>query len=235
LAPLIVVHSKFVREIVVAYGATANRVRLIPLPFENSESRIRDCDTGVRVTDPLLVTVGGFAHTKGQHDVVKALPQLIKHFPGIRYQMIGEVRDETYLTYLKKLAARLGITEHLLIRTDVDEDSKLLALTSADVYIQPSHEEGFCLAYAEAAAIVPRLLGSRTGAIAEMSRDDLGARLVPAKSPPAIAKMVVDLLGTTLPTNLLQLRADRFALEFSMDRYLTEHERLYRAGSLPIA
>ncbi len=230
LVPMIVVHSQFVYDIVISYGATPPRVRLIPLPFETSDVGCRNVDAAVRSADPLLVTVAGFAHTKGQHDVVKALPTLIRRFRGIRYQMIGEARDETYVAYLRKLASKLGITAHVLICPDLDQESKEMALMSADIYVQPSHEEGFCLAYAEAAAIVPRLLGSNTGAIAAMSRDDEGARIVPAKSPPSIGRMVVELLDAKLPTDLLRSRAERLVREFSFDRYLEEHEKLYCAS-----
>lgn len=225
LVQSIIVHSHFVRNVVVAYGASPSRVHVIPLPFEGSGCN--DGDARVRMADPLLVTVGGFAHTKGQHDVVKALPELIRHFPGIRYQMIGEVRDETYVTYLRKLAAGRRVAEHLLISPDLDQESKLTALKAADVYVQPSHEEGFCLAYAEAAAIVPRLVGAEAGAIEAMSVGDAGMRIVPIRSPTAIAAAVAELLTARLPPDLMQLRSDRLSHEFSLERYLGEHEVLY--------
>src|SRR5207244_7692984 len=114
---------------------------------------------------------------KGQHYVIKALPELARHFPGLRYQLIGEIRDDSYVRWLKRLASRLGVGHRLLFSVDLDQAAKIEALRRADVYVQPSHEEGFCLSYAEAAALVPRLVGTSTGAIAAMSRNDPGARV----------------------------------------------------------
>jgi glycosyltransferase involved in cell wall biosynthesis len=227
LLPLIIVHSEFVQNIVIRYGAAPNTVHLIPLPFDAPNSSGRDARIGTRTQNPLLVTVAGFAHTKGQHDAVKALPGLIRIYPKIQYQMIGEVRDNGYLTYLRDLAGKFRIREHLLISPDLDNAAKLTALESADVYIQPSHEEGFCLAYAEAAAIVPRLVGTDAGAIAAMSRADAGARIVPIKDPSALGAAVVELLTTDLPMNLMNLRSQRLSREFSLERYLADHEKLY--------
>jgi glycosyltransferase involved in cell wall biosynthesis len=128
---------------------------------------------------------------------------------------------------LRDLAGKFRIREHLLISPDLDNAAKLTALESADVYIQPSHEEGFCLAYAEAAAIVPRLVGTDAGAIAAMSRADAGARIVPIKDPSALGAAVVELLTTDLPMNLMNLRSQRLSREFSLERYLADHEKLY--------
>ncbi len=226
LVPTVIVHSKFVQDIVIRYGASGARVRLIPLPFEPSTDWTA-ARKAVRHANLLLVTVGGFAHTKGQHDVLKALPGLVRRFPAIRYQMIGELRDASYLTYLRNLAEEYQITPHLLISPDLDQRSKLAALESADVYIQPSHEEGFCLAFAEAAAITPRLVGTDTGAIRAMSHNDVGTRVVPVRSPSAIGAAVAELLATELPEDLMEMRSRRLSRDFSFDRYLTEHESLY--------
>ena len=153
------------------YGLQERRNHLIPLPFH---PRAGAGGGGLRraAADELrLVTVAGLAHTKGQHDVVKALPALLQRFPRLRYQMIGEVRDESYVRWLIRLADDLGIADRLIITPDLTHDAKTSALAGADVYVQPSHEEGFCLAFAEAAALVGRLVGADAGAIAAMRRN----------------------------------------------------------------
>jgi len=113
------------------------------------------------------------------------------------------------------------------ITPDLPNDDKVAALAGADVYVQPSHEEGFCLAYAEAAAVVDRLVGADAGAIAAMSLDDPGARVVPPRSPDAIAHAVVDLLDCALPEGHMATRVARLGERFSYDSYLRHHEALY--------
>lgn len=224
LAPWVVVHSRYVEDIAVRYGCAPARVRTIALPFVSSASARADRAVSGA---PLLVTVGGYAHTKGQHDLVQALPALLKHFPQLRCQLIGEVRDDSYLAHLKSLAQRLGVAEQLVITPDLSQADKLAALEAADVYVQPSHEEGFCLAYAEAAAVVPRLVGTDTGAIAAIGRDDPGARVVAVRDPRGIAAAVRELLQAPMPRDHMDQRAARLSARFSESSYLQLHEELY--------
>ena len=227
MAPLVIVHSRYVADIAVRYGCDRDRVRTIALPFVSSTL----AQTVRPVSDsPLLVTVGGYAHTKGQHDLVKALPSLRARFPQLRCQLIGEVRDDSYLRYLRGLAHDLGVSDRLSITPDLTHADKQAALEAADVYVQPSHEEGFCLAYAEAAAVVPRLVGTDTGAIAAISQNDAGARVVAVRDPGAIAAAVRDLLETVLPTGHMPERAARLSARFSDLTYLQSHETLYEAN-----
>ena len=227
IVPMSIVHSNFVSDIVVAYGASQDRVTLIPPCLDSSVSQHIVYAAPVNWDSPLLVTVGGFAHTKGQHDVVKALPALVKRFPGLRYQIIGEVRDESYVCYLRRLAQDLNVSDRLIITPDLDHPAKQAVLERADVYIQPSHEEGFCFAYAEAAAIVQRLIGTDTGAIASLGDGDAGVRVIPSKRPSRIASAVVELMQTEMPRLLTADRATRLSERFSISKYIRSHEELY--------
>ncbi len=155
------------------------------------------------------------------------MPTLLSKFPGLRYQAIGEIRDHSYLAYLQALALRLKISAHVDITPDLSHPEKVAALARCSVYVQPSHEEGFCLAYAEAAAVVPRLVGTNTGAIGAMSQGDDGARVVPVRQPAAIARAVVELLGARLPADHLAERVIRLGKSFSLGGYISAHEAVY--------
>lgn len=227
MVPRVIVHSAYVDDIVVRYGCAPGSVTLIPLPVESTQAPTIGPQRRNDGPAPLLVTVGGLAHTKGQLDVIKALPALLAEFPGLRYQMIGEIRDASYLSSLHSFAESLGVSNQVLVTPDLSDADKRAALLRADVYIQPSHEEGFCLAYAEAAAWVPRLVGTDAGAIAAMSRDDLGARVVPTRSPKAIAEAVSDLLNVQLPAGHMAERMARLSERFAFATYVKAHEELY--------
>ena len=224
--PRVIVHSDVVAQVVERYGFPAHLIALVSLPFLPPS---RDCEAQAPPSNGKLqlTTVGGLAHTKGQHDVIKALPALVQRFPHLRYQLIGEIRDDSYFRWLKRLAVRLGVADRLLFSVDLDQGAKVEALCRANVYVQPSHEEGFCLSYAEAAALVPRLVGTHTGAIAAMSRDDPGARIVPVRDPRALAEAIGAVAVVDLPAGHMADRAARLAERFSYDAYLRAHEAIY--------
>jgi glycosyltransferase involved in cell wall biosynthesis len=224
--PRVIAHSDFVAQVVERYGFPAHLIELVSLPFL-PRPRDREAAALPANGELQLTTVGGLAHTKGQHDVIKALPALARRFPKLRYQLIGEIRDDSYVRWLKRLASRLGVADRLLFSVDLDQAAKVEALRRANVYVQPSHEEGFCLSYAEAAALVPRLVGTRTGAIAAMSRDDPGARIVPVRDSCALAEAIGALAAVDLPAGHMADRATRLSERFSYDAYLRAHEAIY--------
>jgi glycosyltransferase involved in cell wall biosynthesis len=224
--PRVIVHSEFMRRDVVRYGYAAERIALIPFgcgPVAPDAARGRR-----PLTDPRIVTMGGIAHTKGQHDALLAIAALRNEFPRLQYQIIGELRDRSYLAFLERMIQRLRLHEHVRIRRSLPNDEKDEALRAADLYLQPSHEEGFCLAYIEAAAVVPRLVGTDTGAIALIGAGDAGARTVPPRQPEQLAAAMSELLGAALPEDLMAQRASRLAARFSWARYLDQHEAVYR-------
>ena len=87
-------------------------------------------------------------------------------------------RDKKYRAYLETTIAKLGLSNHVSVLHSAPEPLKFAALRAADLYVQPSHEEGFCIAYLEAAMLVPRLIGADTGAIAAMAEGGPAARVV---------------------------------------------------------
>ena len=225
--PCIIAHSRYVQNIVENYGYQTGKSRLIPLGFKRGESATHAALRTLS-SSPKFLTVSGIAHTKGQHDAILAMANLKHDFPNFTYQLIGEVRDNSYLQFLNKLIDQKGLSKHIKITPNLDEASKQSALQQADFYLQPSHEEGFCLSYIEAAGIVPRLIGTDTGAIALISADDLGMQVVSPKSPTEIADSIRKLAATTLPEDLLITRNLRLEKQFSWESYLDQHEQLYK-------
>jgi glycosyltransferase involved in cell wall biosynthesis len=222
-----VVHSHCLEDIIRRYGQAMNRVSLIPLGYEAVENV--NCSSHVAKSgEPLcLLTIGGIAHTKGYHDALVALAELRRVFPKIEYKIIGEMRDPSYARFLEAMIRKLELRGSVRIFVNASDAEKGEALRRSDVYLQPSHEEGFCLAYIEAAPIVPLLVGTDTGAIRLISANDVGARVVPVGQPSRIADAVCELSAISPPCDLLLQRRARLASKFSWAKYLDSHESLY--------
>ena len=228
--PHVVVHSPWVRGLVIRYGQPSSETTLIPLGVANG-SITPKADQNDRLSGVRLVTVGGIAHTKGLHDAVRAVALLRGRHPNLHYQVIGEVRDASYLRFLQALIVELGLERVVDITPALSTAEKDAALQSADVYLQPSHEEGFCLAYIEAARIVPRLVGTATGAIGLVSEGDELSRVVTPRRPHELAEALASVLAADMPAGFMQRRQARLATDFGWNRYVAAHEALYRSLS----
>lgn len=226
--PHVIVHSEWVGRITRRYGYPAHRTSVVPLGFEAGAPPAADGTATVPPTSPTVVTVGGIAHTKGQHDAVAAVARLRHKYPGIQYRMVGEIRDAAYLRWLTALIHRLGVADNVRVLDALGERDKQRLLDTADVYLQPSHEEGFCLAFLEAAFCVPRLVATDAGAMRGVCGDDPAARVVPVRDPAAMASAIDAVLSGELPARLLDDRTKRLGRDFSWQAYTDAHERLYR-------
>jgi glycosyltransferase involved in cell wall biosynthesis len=223
--PQLVVHSASMAKLTAAYGQPSTRIETILLGVDAELHQPARNETSPPA--PRLVTIAGIAHTKGYHDALMAMRLVRKRFPGATYQIIGEIRDTSYLRFLKRLMRRWDLSDAVRITPNLPEAEKQLALANCDLYLQPSHEEGFCLAYIEAAQVVARLVGTDTGAIGLISEHDAGARVVPARSPAIMAAAIEQLLAQRLPDDLMQLRMARLRSTLDWSRYFDAHEALY--------
>lgn len=225
--PAIVAHSPFVRSVLTAYGAPDSSVHVIDLAVEDDDNSSTAAPTA-GVTR--IVTVAGIAHTKGLHDAIRAIGRLRKDFPGLHYRIVGEVRDASYLRYLHAIVEELGLQAQVQISERVSSSDKSVLLAQAHLYLQPSHEEGFCLAYLEAAMTVPRLVGTDTGAIRRISDGLANARVVPARSVDAIVSSIADLLSHAVSDPAeLNARRSRLLSHYSWRNHVEQHELLYRS------
>lgn len=235
VVPLVVVHSEAMRHVVLRYGQPPAHVALIPLGSDAMAVR-PPIETPPAGSAPRILTIAGLAHTKGQHDAIAAVAALRRVFPRLTYRIVGEVRDASYARHLQRLIERHGLRDCVGITANLSHEDKERELEAADLYLQPSHEEGFCLAYIEAAGVVPRLVGTDTGAIRTIGAGDAGARTVRMRAPRELAGAMLELLSEALPADLMGRRAARLATHFAWHQYLDAHEALYRrvTGQAPV-
>jgi glycosyltransferase involved in cell wall biosynthesis len=143
-----------------------------------------------RSPQPLLVTVGHLVARKRHADVIRALAQL---GPDIGYLVIGEGPERGRLS---SLANELGLRERVELAGQLDPEAALSRSRTAWLFVMPSSEEAFGVAYVEAmAAGVPAI-----GAVGEPGPEEIaacggGIELVPGGDPEALARLMAALLG----------------------------------------
>lgn len=236
----VVVHSSYVFDLMRRLGVPKRRLSLIPFGLDTAaENEVADVTSDVALAppgaSPRILTVAALAHTKGVHDYIRILPELARDHPRLHFTWVGAERYPSYQDFVRSEIARLGLTSRVTIVINASEATRLAALHAADLYVQPSHEEGFCLTYIEAALIAPKLLGTRTGAMAEISADDPLMRVVPPGDGAALLRASQELLAQE-PISPAGLAARKVRLDeqFSWTRYTEQHIALYRDVAAPL-
>jgi glycosyltransferase involved in cell wall biosynthesis len=185
-ARLVLVNSRGIERLARAHGA--REARVVTLGTDVPEA-IPD-----RAPAPLVVTVGHLVARKRHADVIRAVARV----PGVRYLVIGDGPERSGLA---RLAAELGVSDRVDLAGQIDPAEAARRARAAWLFVMPSTDEAFGVAYVEAmAAGVPAI-----GAAGEPGPEEIGPglELVPPGDPDALAAVIGRLIGD--PAELARL------------------------------
>lgn len=179
---------------------------------------------GPRSNGPVVLAIGRLTKEKGMDVLLRALPQVVKRFPGVRVRIAGDgdLRDR-----LMALSRRLGLDEYVAFlgfRRDVPE-----LMAQADLMVMPSRWEGLPIALLEAVAAGLPVVASAVAGIPEVIADGETGWLVQPDDPEALAAAISEaLLDPAEARRRAQLAYARDKAEFSIKASVARVDRLYR-------
>jgi len=155
-ARLVLANSHGIAELAVEHGARETRVvhlgAELPAAAREGGQRPRASEP------PSLVTVAHLVARKRHADVLRALAVLAQRHPTLRYVIIGDGPERFAL---EQLAARLGVSERVDFRGQLEPAHALAEARRATLFVMPSTEEAFGTAYVEAMAAGVPAIGCR--------------------------------------------------------------------------
>jgi phosphatidyl-myo-inositol dimannoside synthase len=135
---------------------------------------------GIPPGSPVLLTMGRMSSAeryKGHDEILDLLPALSERVPRVRYLIVGDGDDRPRL---QSRAVQLCVEDRVVFTGFVPEDEKLDHFRLADVYVMPSHGEGFGRVLVEAMACGVPVVASTLDAGGEVVRETgLGVALDP--------------------------------------------------------
>jgi len=140
-----------------------------------------------------LVTVGHLVARKRHADVIEALALLVPRHSGLRYAIVGDGPERGAL---EALAARRGVRDRVDFAGQLPPAQARSRAAAADLFVLPSTDEAFGVAYVEAmAAGVPAIGCEHEDGPDEIAAAGPGLIRVPARSPQALAVEIDRLLS----------------------------------------
>jgi len=146
---------------------------------------------------PVLITVGNVTERKGQHNVINAMPTLLRKFPDLKYHIVGIPTDQPKL---EKLALNLAVQSSVVFYGKVSEDLKIELLKQADIFVMLSEStkegdvEGFGIAILEANALGVPAIGAQGCGIEDAIDNGYSGRLIDNKDPKQFEMALADIL-----------------------------------------
>jgi len=170
-----------------ARGLGATRTRVVRLGTDLPERPVDQ----TRV--PTLVTVGHLVARKRHADVLRALWVLRDRHPQVRYRIIGDGPERPAL---ERLAADLGLGDRVELCGQLPLEQALARARQGHVFVMPSVDEAFGVAYVEAmAAGMPAVGAAGEPGPAEILTAGEGMLLVAPADVEALAARLDQLLG----------------------------------------
>ncbi len=131
----------------------------------------------------VMLTVGRLAAAeryKGVDEVIDVMPRLLRQLPNLRYLVVGDGSDRSRL---EAKARAQGLSDYVIFAGRIAEAEKVAHDNLADVYVMPSHGEGFGIALIEAAACGLTVVGSSADGSREALLDGKLGRMVDPSKP----------------------------------------------------
>ncbi len=150
-----------------------------------------------QTTQPRLVSFCRLIDWKGIDHALKALPEVIQHYPEARFLIGGEGDDKTRL---EEIIRDLNLSQSIEFIGWVSETQKSAFLSSADIFLQPGRDvkgekEGYGISYAEAALHgLPSIAGNAGGAPDAVVEGKTGF-VVDATNPQNISAAILKILS----------------------------------------
>ncbi|HEX3452577.1 MAG TPA: glycosyltransferase [Solirubrobacteraceae bacterium] len=141
-ARLVLANSEGVAELAQAQGARETSV--VHLGTDVPAAR-----PARRAGPPTLVTVAHLVARKRHADVLRALAVLTPRHPSLRYEIVGDGPERPAL---EALAQRLGVHERVEFAGQLPPEDAVAQARGCTLFVMPSTEEAFGVAYVEAMA-----------------------------------------------------------------------------------
>jgi len=144
-----------------------------------------------------LVTIARLHWIKGLDTAIAAVKLLREAGFTFKYHIIGDGSTKEQERYLFH-AYELGVQDCIVFHGALSHTETLQFLKRADIYVQPSVNEGFCNAVLEAQALGKLVIASNVGGLPENIVDKETGWLVPEGAPAALAEKIRDTLQLPL-------------------------------------
>lgn len=138
---------------------------------------------------PVLVSIGRLSAEKGHADLIDAVAALAARGRHVSLVLVGDGPERASL---RNRADSHRLQDRVFMTGYLDEPQQVLE--EADLAVLPSHTEGLPNVALEALAMEVPVLATRVGGTPEVITDGRTGRLVPARSPQALAAAIEEFI-----------------------------------------
>jgi glycosyltransferase involved in cell wall biosynthesis len=212
-----------------------NGIDMTPPATAADRKRIREF-LGVPEDALVIAIIANLVSYKGHRDLLDALALVKERIPKEQmpkpWLVLAFGRDDGMGAELQRHAETLNLASNVRWLGEQPAADRLLA--AGDIFVLPSHQEGFSNALLEAMAANLAVIATAVGGNLDAIVDNESGILVPPRDPSALAAALAR-LASDPDTRRRYGDAARRRVEqrFALERCVERYEKLYRAMSEP--
>lgn len=191
---------------------------------QQDKAAVRD-ELNIPSDERVLLFVGNLIRAKGLNDLVEAYEIISERESNTTLHFIGEPKDQAYFNELKEKTKNIS---SLYIHDAKDQMEVAKWLAASDLFMLPSHIEGFGLVALEAMACGVPVIGSDVGGLSYLLADEAGVKTEP-HNPEDIAVKAIEVLNNKeLQEKIVEnglIKAD----QFDQDKLIHSVTSLYKS------
>lgn len=171
-----------------------------------------------------VVSIASLEPRKGHRFFIEAASEIALVKPDVRFLIVG---DGAIGEDLKHMVETLNLSSKIKFLGYREEIFDILRY--ADIFVQPSVEEGFGISILEAMAMGKPIVASRVGGIPEIIKDGVCGFLVPPADKYALAQAIIRLLDDESLIRKMGHKAKAIVKDyFSIEKMVRSYEDIYR-------
>lgn len=160
-----------------------------------------------------LVSVGRLIKSKGFETLIQAFKKVADANPNLILTIYGEGEERPRL---EELIRSLNLKERVLLPGTVPD--VLTRLSQADMFVFPSHYEGFPNALGEAMAVGLPIIASNCSGNTDLIKDGINGRLFPVGDAAKLASLMLELLNDNEQRQRLSFHAQQITQTLDADK-----------------
>ena len=142
----------------------------------------------------LVLFLGHLAHVKGYCDILKAIPEVVRKKPEVRFYFAGEIIKKSFNVTVNQTTGKLikqedpqkCYQENIKNKFDknyrylgvIGQEEKLKILKKCNMLVLPSYSEGFSMSVLEAMAMGKPVICTPVGALSEVIKNGVNGLIV---------------------------------------------------------
>lgn len=209
------------------FGVAHDKIRMIPRGVNLEEFKMRDADKLAATKEVIIGLVGRLTPIKGHPLFLKAMARVVRVYPHIKIQIIGDAPKPQYKEELMMLTRNLGLSQavqFLGTRYNIPE-----LLCKMSILVAPSvGEEAFGRVVIEAGACGVPVVATRMGGLVDIIQHEKDGLLVGPEDPRELADAVLRILkDPALAESLSQSLRAKVEAEYDLPMMFEKKLKVY--------